>query len=93
VTAKQVQQSWKSYSGEPATPATLEAIIRLSKFLHTALPASKRTTYQQRLEIEVAKAFHLTESDRKTLTEYYHFMRPPHEESSLFEEAEEEQDG
>lgn len=92
VSPEQVRESWKNQRGQPAAPATLKEIIRLSKLLHSALARSERATQQTRLEREVAKAFHLTQPEVDTLTQYYEFMRPPHDEADLFEEPEEDED-
>jgi len=91
VSAERVQESWKNHSGQTAAPATLKEVIRLSKVLHTALPPGERATQQARLEQEVGKAFHLTKDELQTLTEYYEFMRPPHDDANLFEEREDEE--
>jgi len=90
VSAKQVAESWKSYSGKPASPEVLKEIVRLSKLLHGNLAPAQRNKYQVQLEERVGDAFHLTQAELRTLTKYYEYMRPPREETGLLEEADEE---
>jgi len=92
VSARTVEESWRNHPGEPAASEVLRNIVRLSRLLHGPVGPSIRTRRQQDLELAVAKAFHLTETEQRTLTEYYQFMRPPQQETGFLEEAEEQED-
>lgn len=85
VSSSTIEESWKNYHGEAAEPQTLEQIVRLSKVLHSDISAAERFRSAEQLERAVAKAFHLTANESKTLQDYYAFMRPPQEALDLLE--------
>jgi SAM-dependent methyltransferase len=79
VTHSQVKQSWRNHPGEPAAAETLHRITQLSTQLHGDPDAGTRARCLTQLDQAVAEAFHLTERELRTLTDYYRFMRPPQE--------------
>jgi hypothetical protein len=85
VSSSTIEESWKNYHGEAAEPQTLEQIVRLSKTLHSDISATERSRSADQLERAVAKAFHLTANESKTLQDYYAFMRPPQKALDLLE--------
>ncbi|HUY13554.1 MAG TPA: N-6 DNA methylase [Terriglobia bacterium] len=79
VTQAIIKESWRNHNGKSATPEAIQRITQLSGQLHSHLDDATRSRYQSLLEQAVAEAFHLTEDEMQTLTDYYIFMRPPQE--------------
>ena len=79
VTQATIKESWRNHNGKSATPEAIQRITEVSKQLHGHLNDATRLRYQTQLEQAVAEAFHLTEGELQTLTDYYLFMRPPQE--------------
>jgi len=94
VSPGRLEGSWRKYNGTPAEPGAVQEIIRLSKLLHGDLRPSNRKRHQGELDRAVAEAFHVTDAEFETLTEYYRFMRPLQAEPELLglEEAETEEE-